>query len=220
MFQEEDGAMRTKILCLLSVLGLLVGLSATSFARPINQYDQMIDDYLKDVMEAKHYYLAPVKNQFAARALPNFDFCGVYFQQYPVAYLPPEDLAESNVFFVNKTTEDVQYLTGPDDLLNFFRLFWDPIVGPSGSENFLKDGAKTWLRLSQEFSQDGFYQFSKPMVMVEGETAFGMVTVEQGGTGFLAVIMNIGPLGELSVVEERHIHPGERPLLKNVSDGD
>jgi hypothetical protein len=201
--------MRTKMLCLSCALGLLMGFGAGSFARADNAED-LINQYLQQ-LGAEDYHITPVTDPYVASTFPNTVFYGVYFQQYPLTVPPPESLAEANVFFMDKASEQIGYLTGPDDLLAFFEVYWNSVVGPTAG-NPLEDAARTWLRLSQEFSQDGFYQFSPPMVEVNGNTAFGMVMVEAGGRGNLWVAMTLSPSGALTVQETRHIHPGIRPL--------
>jgi hypothetical protein len=170
-----------------------------------------IEQELADLGMEGYYTMGPVHARYAAATLPGFSFCGVYFEQWPVRVEPPKGMAQSVVFYMGADKE-LLYLNGPADLLDLFEASWDPFVGPTGHGNALKQAAKTWLRLSVEFSQDGFYDFSKPVVEVVGNTAYGMVTVEQGGHGYLWVALTIGPTGKISVEEKRHIRPGIRPI--------
>ncbi len=170
-----------------------------------------IEQYLENLGMEDYYTMASVRAHYLAGTFPGISFCGVYFEQWPVRVEPPEGMAQSDVFFMGADRQ-LLYLTGPDDLLEFFQEAWNPVVSATGHENALKDAAKTWLRLSQEFSQDGFYQFSKPVVEVIGQTAYGSVTVVQGGRGYIWVAMTIGPTGKLYVEEKRHVYPGIRPI--------
>ena len=202
--------MRTKILCLACALGLVPSFVASAFAG-VENVDRLVDEYLQQ-LGAEDYFVTPVTNPFVARTFPNTAFSGVYFQQYPDEVAPPQGLSEANVFYMDKASGQINYLTGPDDLRNFFQVSWNPVVRGTAPTGLLEDATKTWLRLSQEFSQDGFYQFSKPVVAVAGNTAHGVVTVAQGGRGHISVTLTIGPTGALSIEEERHIHPGVRPI--------
>jgi hypothetical protein len=201
--------MRTKILCLSCVLGLWTALGAASVARA-NDITQMVDAYLQD-LGAVGYTMTPVNNQYAIDSLAGFSFLGVYFDQWPLQIQPPEGLSLSNVFYLDTATLQLGALTGPEDLKQFFATYFDQTVSPN-SGHPLKEVAKTWLRLSQEFSQDGFYQFSKPVVEVDGRTAYGSVTVIEGGRGFIWVTLTLDPLGGISIEEDRHVIPGDRPI--------
>jgi hypothetical protein len=206
--------MRSKVVYLSCVVGLLIGLGNGSSARA-DLIGDMIDQYLQQ-LGAHDYFKTPVNafpvanGDFVGRTFPNFEFSGVYFAQYPLHVDPPEGLADSNMFWMD-SDHNISYLTGPDDLALFFKANWGRIAPPE-TEDPLVDGAKTWLRLSQEFSQDGFFKFSEPMVEVVDGTAFGLVAVEEGGTGLIWVMMYVDIDGTLVVEEGRDIHTGIRPL--------
>lgn len=186
-----------------------------SYVEPVKLVDstmnRMIERYLDGLGAVGDYTMAPVQARYVADTFPGISFVGVYFEQWPLRVEPPEGLAQSDVFYMGADRQ-LLYLTGPEDLLDFFQVSWNPVVRGTTHAELLKGATKTWLRLSQEFSQDGFYQFSKPVVEVVGNTAYGMVAVEQGGTGYLWVTITIGPTGNLSVEEDRHIHPDNRPI--------
>lgn len=199
--------MRT--LCLSCVLGLLTVLSNGSVARA-DVMEEVIDLYM-DQLGAYGYNMTPVNESYVTNTFSGIEFCGVYFDQWPHQVQPPEGMALSNVFYMNVANKDLNYLTGPDELEQFFQENW-PIIGSGGNTDTLEQAAETWLRLSQEFSQDGFYQFSEPLVEVIDQTAFGFVAVTHGGHGFVWAALTTGPVGSLSIEEERHIYPGPRPI--------
>jgi hypothetical protein len=205
--------MRYMILCLSCVLGLVISFGSCSPAVAgggDQTVEQAIAQYLQD-LGADYYTITPVQKKCVLATFGGVAFCGVYFEQWPLEYIPPGDLAESNVFFMDLNSGEINYLTSPHDLQAFFQTSW-PVTGANGKDLLLKNATKTWLLLSKEFSQDGFYSFSKPMVMVDGDTAFGIINVEEGGDGFIMVMVTMEPLGGVSVTEGRHIHPGPRPI--------
>ena len=202
--------MRTSILCLSCALGVLLAPGGGSFARA-DDYENLVDQYLQQ-MGAEGYFMTPENNAYVTPTFPEYVFFGVYFQQYPLGITPPEGLAESNVFLMDTVTEDINFLIAPEDLLAFFQANWTPPPGGAAQRDSLKNAAKTWLELSAQFSQDGYYRFSPPAVEEVDGKAYGVIKVEQGGKGFLSVTMAIGPTGTLSVEEVRQIQRGIRPL--------
>jgi hypothetical protein len=106
-------------------------------------------------------------------------------------------------------------LVDPADLRNFFLGNLAPVQGKAGAQ----DAGLAWLRLSEVFSQDGFYTFAAPQV--RGTTSdeeiqvTGSVTVTAGGRGSIHVAMGFDSDGELDDVSEtRDVHPGVRPICQ------
>lgn len=202
--------MRSTVLCLTGVLGLLLGSEACRADRGGTDA-QAVDAYLQE-MGASGYTITPVHGPYLAKTFPDYKFFGVYFHQWPVRVPPPPELAQSNVFYVDRVTRQIGYLTSPDDLQQFFEDYWSRfVIGTTGS-HFVADITKSWLSLSEQFSQDGFYQFSKPAVEVVGMTGYGSVTVISGGTGYVEVVITFSPTGGLSIDEQRNVVPGQRPI--------
>src|SRR5262249_48648194 len=99
--------MRSTVLCLTGVLGLLLGAEPCRADRGRGDA-QAVDAYLQE-MGASGYTITPVHGPYLAKTVPDYKFFGVYFQQWPVQIQPPPDLAESNVFYVNRATREVGY---------------------------------------------------------------------------------------------------------------
>ena len=172
----------------------------------------LVEGYLQEI-GAAGYTVAPVTDDYVARTFPGTTFFAVWFRQYPVVVDPMGGLAAANVFYVQG--EDVNYLTGPDQLEEFFFEELGPVANPDETA----DAGRTWLRLSEEFSQDGFYAFGAPKVEVtptrSGGYVAGQVTVTEGGKGSLRMRMVFDPLGQLLHTEEsRQIRPGVRPICQ------
>ena len=90
------------------------------------------------------------------------------YPQYPVARALPESLKYNNLVMV-KSDGRVELLSDVDAQESFFRSALSPVnSGPQA-----EIGIKAWLRLTLEFHQDGFFQFSIPkqgVLLTEGKT--------------------------------------------------
>jgi hypothetical protein len=173
----------------------------------------LVDEYLK-ALGARGYTIDSVTDRDVARTFPDTDFFSVWFQQWPIAVEPPAGLKPANIFCVQGG--QAVPLIDPDELKDFFASQLSPITGPDDAA----DAGRTWLRLSREYSQDGFFTFSDPQVQVlltpQGVWVEGHVTVTEGGRGGLRVWMTFDPfLGVLADLEEgRKIKTGVRPICQ------
>jgi hypothetical protein len=139
----------------------------------------------------------------------------VHFRQWPIAVAPPKPLTSATVFAVSKDRKLVQ-LTGFDTLEPFFRNRIDGI----NDDKTAKQVARAWLRISQEFAQDGFFKFEIPdkelVVTPEktGRQVLGKAVVvpERGNKGEIVVTMTFGITGMLDKLAEKNaVVRGARP---------
>jgi hypothetical protein len=151
-----------------------------------------------------------------SRALPGHAFFHALFRRYPVAILPPAGLKSSNVFAVDKDGK-VTVLTAAKELEAFFKKH----APAAGTDAALKDAARAWLRLSQEFHQDGFFKFqlmddaTKVSTTRQGKEVSARVVVMSGGSGLLGGRLSFDRAGKLTAVsEEVKIRPGPRPICQ------
>lgn len=201
--------MRTVVLSLTGVLALL---SAFEPCRADRGRDfQIVDTFVQD-MGGSDYTITPVHGPYLAKTFPDYKFYAVYFRQWPVQTPPPPGLSQSNVFYMNRATQQVGYLTSPEELRQFFVDYWSRFVRATGGSHLVVEIAKDWLALSEQFSQDGFFEFSKPAAEAVGNTAYGFVSVTSGGSGYIEVIVTFNPTGGLSIDETRHVITGDRPI--------
>jgi len=168
--------------------------------------------YLEDI-GATGYTITAVTADYLDNSFPDTDFFEVRFRQYPVGVTTPEGLSASNLFLVQNETVFPQ--VNPADLEDFF--FGE--LAPVQDEGQAEDAGLAWLRLSEAFSQDGFYTFADPQVTVttsdEGIQVTGSVTVTAGGRGSISVEMDFDSDGVLiSVSETRDVHQGVRPICQ------
>jgi hypothetical protein len=194
------------------VLAGLLGAFGLSSARAQTSEDLVIQ-YLED-LNAKAYTITPVNTDYIANSFPDTDFFEVRFIQWPIAIMPPEGLSASNVFLVQDG--EVFPLTSPGDLRDFF--FED--LPAADDVDDAADAGLAWLRLSEGFSQDGFYTFDDPQVTVTinedfSLTVTGTVTVAMGGRGDITVELDFDSDGVLqSVSEVNMVQPGVRPICQ------
>jgi hypothetical protein len=152
-------------------------------------------------------------NPALARTIPEGLFFTVIFRQHPIARLAPEPLKSQNVFVVSQEGA-VEHFTRSKDLEKFFHSH----VGAVTMDMEAKDAVRAWLAVSQQFVQDGFYQFTIPDKEIVGDakkiTGKAVVAPKGGNKGFLAVTMTFedGKLAKLE--EENTVKPGVRPICQ------
>jgi hypothetical protein len=173
---------------------------------------------VKEFLEKKkgaHANIQVVKDESLSRTFPDVVFITALFRQFPVARPLPEGLKSSNVFAVGLDGA-VQLLGEGKELETFFKKNLD-----AQSDDAAKDAVRSWLRLSPEFRQDGFYKFvlmddsTKVASSGQGKEASGKVVVMQGGNGEISVTLALDDKGKLTKVEESaKIRPGPRPICQ------
>jgi hypothetical protein len=186
--------------------------------------DALVVAYLEDI-NATGYTITAVTADYIDNSFPDTDFFEVRFLQYPLAVTTPEGLSASNLFLVQNGT--VFPLVRPADLKDFF---FDELA-PVRDEDHAADAGLAWLRLSEAFSQDGFFTFAAPQVKVTTLNpaprpdrrrgrhrliqVVGSVTVTAGGRGSISVEMDFDSHGVLDGVSEtRNVLPGVRPICQ------
>ncbi len=186
-------------------------LLAAGWLSPAHAADprRLVQAYLSD-LGATDYTMKLIDESYVSATFPGTSFVAMWFQQWPVLpAMPPGDLALSNIFVVQNG--QVSYLTGPDELEEFFADQLLPIQRPHEA----RDAVRAWLRLSAEFSQDGYYHFSRPDAQATDGLALGEILVVQGGTGHIRVAMTFDAAGQLTGVDEkRKIRRGVRPICQ------
>jgi hypothetical protein len=159
--------------------------------------------------------ITSVEDEAVGRTLPDHHFFAVLFRQYPVARASPEGLRASNVFAVDKEFMATP-LTGAKGLEKFFQSHVT-----AKTDDQLKDAGRAWLRLTQEFHQDGFYTFklmddsTKMKGDKDGRSVSGKVVVMAGGNGQIDATLTFDATGKLSKVREGvELKPGPRPICQ------
>jgi hypothetical protein len=163
--------------------------------------------------------ITEVTGDSLARALPGDRFYVLRFRQYPSALKPPEPL-HANTLFVVKPDGSVDFIPDTKVLEGFFRA----AVEPARTDTEAKETVKAWLRLTQEFHQDGFLRFSIPdeafhatATSEGGKQVTGKAVVEpQGGNrGEITAALRFDPAGKVTAAAETaDIKRGIRPICQ------
>jgi hypothetical protein len=150
------------------------------------------------------------------RVWPRHTFFGVLFRQYPVARVAPTGLSPSNVFVVGPAGK-AQPLKSSKELEQFFE---ENLPAARGDEQ-LKNAARAWLLLSQQFYQDGFFKFALEDDATRVSTAEGVkavtgkVVAMRGGNGAIKATLRFDRSGKLlGVTEKAELRPGPRPICQ------
>jgi ubiquinone/menaquinone biosynthesis C-methylase UbiE len=160
--------------------------------------------------------LLPITDAKLAQTLRAYQFFVLGFRQYPVVQAAPEPLKTRNLFAVGKNAR-VLHLTDIRALEEFF----GNTLGLITDEKSAKSSAEAWLRLTEEFKQDGFFKFSVPgesLTAVHSESgwrASGKAIVTQGGKGEIIADLSFTEAGKLAKVEEKNtVKAGVRPICQ------
>jgi hypothetical protein len=203
---------------LMALAGLLgpIGLSS---ARAQSSED-LVTQYLED-LGATFYTITAVNTDYIANSFPDIDFFEVRFRQYPIAVLVPDGLSASNLFAVEDGVVFPLVSSTDPQVANFEDFFFDELDAVADEDAAAAAGL-AWLRLSEAFSQDGFYTFGDPQVTVMitedlGLLVTGSVSVTLGGRGDISVEMLFDANGLLvtdGISETRTVRPGVRPICQ------
>jgi hypothetical protein len=180
---------------------------------------ELLDRKLAGFTGAERGQVIPVADDPVAPAFPGHSFYVLRFRQYPVAVVPPTPLTTNNIFVV-KPDGSVEHVGDVEALKRFFQT----TLAPVRTEMEAKDAAKAWLRLAQEFQQDGFLQFTiRDDSMRIASTADGglqatgraIVNQRGGNSGEIFAALTFNPAGALAdVAETINIKRGIRPICQ------
>ncbi len=174
---------------------------------------------LAEFQGAERGQILTVTGDALTRAFPGHRFYVVRFRQYPVAVAPPQPLRANNLF-VLAPDGSVEHLQDAKALEGFFRA----ALAPVRTATEAKEAAKAWLRMAEEFHQDGFLQFSVPGDSLRvartargGRRVTGKAVVSQqgGNLGEIAAALTFDRAGKLAQASETAtIKRGIRPICQ------
>jgi hypothetical protein len=196
---------------------LIVGPACTTAAEQPGS--EVLTNKLAEFKGAERGQIIPITDEVVTRVFPAHSFYVLRFPQYPVALAPPDPLAVNNLFVV-KPDSSVEHFRDVATLGSFFRTTLGPIRAASAA----RDAAVAWLRLAEEFHQDGFFQFSvrDDTIRVTSPRTGGLeVTVKavvepQGGnTGDIVASLTFDAVGKLLTASEvANVKQGIRPICQ------
>ncbi len=159
--------------------------------------------------------VSQIKGASLEKVLPDHAFFFVLYRQYPVGRIPPAGLKVANVFAWGRDGK-LHVFTEDKQLEKFCK---EKLTATSADQ--LKDAARAWLTLAQQFRQDGFYLFTlmddATKVRQAGRTsvASAKVVVMRGGNGTIAADLTFSDAGKLTAVaQEVKLRPGPRPICQ------
>jgi hypothetical protein len=220
LFVSEDRTMFMRMIGSLLASGLLVGASCAAEdenKKPTKEALEMAHKAIVDKFPVLKKDGAPpfsfLDNAALERTFSGRLFISVIYRMHPVAVLAPTPLKSQNVFVVAKDG-GVEHFTTSKKLEKFFR----SDLGPVKSDDQAKDAVRAWLTLSQQFVQDGFFQFTIPDKEISGDarkmTGKAVVEPKGGNKGYLAVTLTFEDGKLAKVQEENQVKVGVRPICQ------
>lgn len=216
---------RTTTRAALTCLALLAWATATSAApapkegklkpEDVAKAEKAVKDYLEKI-KGGYGTVTHVKDERLEKLFPRHAFFFVLYRQFPVGRIPPKGLKSANVLAVG-TDAKVQVLEAGTKLLKFF----DAHLKAAKTEAQMKDIARAYLRLAQDFRQDGFFSFelmddaTKVTTEKKDKVATATAVVMKGGSGTLTVKLTFDDEGLLKQASENSkLKRGPRPICQ------
>lgn len=163
--------------------------------------------------------LHPLSDASVARLFPGIAFQSLVFPMYPVARAAPEPLKSQNLFAVSRDGS-VRHLPDPEALRGYFEAASSPRT--AGRSAWMKDLIRGWLRLTQEYSADGYFRFEEDPAATKlekagsGWRAVGRARVAPrgGDRGEIRATITVDAQGKVHVSETRNVQAGVRPVCQ------
>jgi hypothetical protein len=202
------------------VFGLAVMLAAVAdkdkpSADDVKKAEKQVMDRLGE-LKATGTKVDAVSDDAVASALPGHLFFAVIFRQFPIARVPPDPLKAQNLFVVNPKGE-LKIISEEKMLVDYFKAN----LAPAKDERAAKEAGLAWLRLVQEFSQDGLYKFktveegTKVTKEKEGLKVVARTAAVEGGNGEISVEVIFDADGKLTkATATSMLKPGPRPVCQ------
>src|SRR5262249_52817151 len=140
-----------------------------------------------------------IEDEAVEKGVPKYQFFSVLYRQYPGGRPGPKPMKVSNVFAVGGDGKP-KLMTEAKEPEEYCKAN----LGAIKSDEAAKETGRAWLRLSQEFAQDGFFQFTIPdkdlSVMTEKDArkVSGKAVVEPkaGNMGEIAATLTFDDAGK------------------------
>jgi hypothetical protein len=204
---------------LLSIVLLFVGhcvaLGQSSDRITEQDGNEAIRQWLSQIPFPQSGLILSIDDPMVVQGLPAEHFYVLRYPRYPVAQALPEDLSYNNLLVVHLDGK-VERVSDTGGLENLFRSNLVQIT----DQRLALIALNAWLRLSQEFHQDGFFEFQKPVgksnrlqkgagIVASGKT---IVIANAGNRGEITVVLRFDRAGKLSSAQEiANVISGRRP---------
>lgn len=154
---------------------------------------------------------------------PDRIFYSVIFRQYPVAMMPPSPLKPQMVA-VHEKDGTVKIFTS----VELLKVYFMRTAGMIRVQGEATKVAGAWLRLTQEFSQDGFFRFTVPEDQIKSTwqesgglvvTGKAVVVPKGGDSGEIVATLTFAGQGNnprrlVTITEARNVRAGIRPICQ------
>jgi len=211
------------------VLWLVVGLLASANVATAGGDKKTNGPGKEDIQRAEAQvkeFLAKIKgesgqilylgNEPLDKSFPQHRFFAVRYRIYPVAKVLPEGMHPSNVFAV-PVNGRAEHIKDTKALENFFKTN----MTEAKSERAAMALVESWLTLTPEFRQDGFFKFKiADETKIKGQmggivSATGKTIVMAGGNGEISATLTLDVNGKLTnATESAKIKTGPRPICQ------
>ena len=170
--------------------------------------------YLEE-MKASHGYLQPLRDEAVERLFPRHAFFTLLFRQYPAPRVPPMGFVAPNVLVVNPEGKMTVFTAVNKE----FSEYLNANMPMSKTDDHAKDVGRSFVRLIQEFSQDGFYKFvladSSTKVIADGagKKVTALAVASAGGNGEVSAALMLDENGKMAKIDfKAMLKAGPRPI--------
>jgi hypothetical protein len=218
-FEKEWNTMRHLTLSAAVALGLALGATAQEPKQPpkeaVEKGEKALKEHLDKLKGGNAGQIMRIESGPLNELFPKDAFFAVRFRIYPVARIMPPGMKPSNVFVYadGKLTQ----LADAGQISVFFK---DRLPAVK-DDDAAKKASQAWVRLAEEFSQDGFYKFGildeMAKVTEEGgkKKATAKAMVMAGGNGQIEVTLNFNADGKYTDYKyEAKVRAGPRPICQ------
>jgi hypothetical protein len=167
--------------------------------------------------------VTPIAGPALEGLLPDKLFFAAVARQYPVAMNPPAPFAVHNVLVYEKNGS-VKHFPTPEELKSYFQR----AAGTIQAQGEARRIVSAWLRLTQTFSEDGFFRFTIPDDQIKSSwqeagalvvTGKALVVPKGGDSGEIVATLTFagprnGPRRLISITEKRDVKAGVRPICQ------
>ncbi|HYV39105.1 MAG TPA: hypothetical protein VE988_25690 [Gemmataceae bacterium] len=209
---------------ILTAFTLVLAVAAWASAQPpaeqktpenVNKAKEVVSAHLAKI-NGKNATIVWINDDSLTKTFPKHVFLAVRFRIYPVAMQMPEGMKPSNIFAV----KDGKFEQVKD--AKALEAFFKANATVPEKKQAQIDAARSWLWLSQEFVQDGFYKFEILDKEIKVDLAASLESfiraraiVKDGGNGEIAILMRVQPEGKIaSVTDNTKVKPGPRPICQ------
>jgi hypothetical protein len=185
-------------------------------AEELAKAEKAVKDFLEE-KKAGMGVLQPLKDDRLEQLFPRYAFYTLLFRQFPVGRVPPKGFVVSNVLVADAEGKVMHFTAANKELLDFI----NSALAEDKTEEHAKNVGRAWIRILQEFYQDGFYKFAlmddSTKVTADGPNKKVSVKVVAmaGGNGDITSTLVLDESGKITNIDGKStLKPGPRPICQ------